>query len=137
MDGWLIQSKTQHVNQHFYTQSNVFRSCLNSPYGTDTEKLSGCSHYLKQITDKSNLYVFDANYSLLWQLRQYLSTVDYTKQRLLMLSEKKQTDQKIIRIEDSFVTMVALKDRKVLVLSISLHDFDAQVAVGRRNLILA
>ena len=137
LDGWLIQSKTQHVNQHFYTQSNVFRSCLNSPYGTDTEKLSGCSHYLKQITDKSNLYVFDANYSLLWQLRQYLSTVDYTKQRLLMLSEKKQTDQKIIRIEDSFVTMVALKDRKVLVLSISLHDFDAQVAVGRRNLILA
>jgi len=131
LDNFLSNTQTQYIEQHFQNQSNLFRSCQGGQHLASTTKLSHCSHIFNQISRDSNYLLFNAQGALIWEVRQYPSQLDYPK----ALPEKKiglaLEHLAFIRLNDSFITNVALNNQEVLVLSTAAESFDAIVFRNR------
>ena len=131
LDGLMIATKTHHMEQHFYTQSNVFRSCLNSEITSEEGKLNVCSNALKQGSTTTNLYLFHLDNSLAWKIKQYPSDIVYSRALVSQLSAQALSARVVLRMKDSFVTSFALNNQKILILSTPLKAFDADVLRSR------
>lgn len=137
LDSLIINTKSQYLQQHIQTQSNVFRNCLYSAATPSAEKLPVCGKALQPVSSQTNFYLFNPDHSLAWQLTQYSSDVTYSKQLVTKLLAQGSASRVMLRIEDSFVTSFELNNQKILVLSTPLAGFDADVILSRWYLCVA
>jgi len=134
LDTLLINAKIHHLEQHFHTQNSIFRSCQDEKHSSQAEKNSHCSHIYQQLARDSNYLLFDADDSLIWEMKQYPSQLDYVALLSSASVDPSIKESLVIRLSDSFVTTAVLNDQKVLIISTKLEDFDAQIALNRAYL---